>query len=351
MSSFGPPPLPPAGWYPDPERPGRSRWWDGRAWAAPADASPPDSYPEVGDLLGRAFARALRHWRSTAIVALVTTAPSAVLVSVTIRMLLSDVVVLDDEVIGWTNDRILPAAIMFVVASALGLFGYLAIVWLMIAAVDLDAGADPRHGGAARTTSAELGLARAALVHAVRATLRAIGWSLLITVVVMLAMGVGVGLLFVAWPLGVLVFLALVPLGIWLGVRYAFVVQAIVDGRGNPLRRSAVVVAGRWWPTFGRLLLVGIVAGVIGSMMNSATSLANGTGVFAGFGETAGIEISDDGSFERFELDAVAPSTLGIVVGAVAAIAVAVFSTGVNGAAAADMYRTRQAATGPPSVG
>lgn len=46
-----------------------------------------------------------------------------------------------------------------------------------------------------------------------------------------------------------------------------------------------------------------------------------------------------------------APSTLGIVVGAVAAIAVAVFSTGVNGAAAADMYRTRQAATGPPSVG
>ena len=30
---------PPPGWYDDPERPGRPRWWDGRGWA-PADAPP-----------------------------------------------------------------------------------------------------------------------------------------------------------------------------------------------------------------------------------------------------------------------------------------------------------------------
>jgi Protein of unknown function (DUF2510) len=24
---------PPAGWYPDPEQPGRQRYWDGSAWA------------------------------------------------------------------------------------------------------------------------------------------------------------------------------------------------------------------------------------------------------------------------------------------------------------------------------
>ena len=35
-----PPPPPPAGWYPDPWQPGRSRWFDGRAWTPHTD--PPD---------------------------------------------------------------------------------------------------------------------------------------------------------------------------------------------------------------------------------------------------------------------------------------------------------------------
>ena len=32
-----PAPLPPAGWYPDPESPGKQRWWSGIGWAAPSD--------------------------------------------------------------------------------------------------------------------------------------------------------------------------------------------------------------------------------------------------------------------------------------------------------------------------
>lgn len=32
--------LPPAGLYPDPERPGQQRYWDGTAWAAPK--TPPE---------------------------------------------------------------------------------------------------------------------------------------------------------------------------------------------------------------------------------------------------------------------------------------------------------------------
>ena len=31
----GTPPLPPAGWYPDPSRPGGQRWWDGKGWGPP----------------------------------------------------------------------------------------------------------------------------------------------------------------------------------------------------------------------------------------------------------------------------------------------------------------------------
>jgi hypothetical protein len=37
--------LPPAGYYPDPDDPGRQRWWDGHDWATPAtgarSAAPP----------------------------------------------------------------------------------------------------------------------------------------------------------------------------------------------------------------------------------------------------------------------------------------------------------------------
>ena len=34
--------TPPAGWYPDPEAPGRQRWWNGAAWApsTPAQSAP-----------------------------------------------------------------------------------------------------------------------------------------------------------------------------------------------------------------------------------------------------------------------------------------------------------------------
>ena len=45
-----PPPTsgPPPGWYPDPERPGAHRWWDGLAWADPvADAGPDMTSPSA----------------------------------------------------------------------------------------------------------------------------------------------------------------------------------------------------------------------------------------------------------------------------------------------------------------
>jgi hypothetical protein len=54
---------PPPGWYDDPERPGRPRWWDGQRWA-PADASPALPGPPVGAPVPAAAADLARE-RST----------------------------------------------------------------------------------------------------------------------------------------------------------------------------------------------------------------------------------------------------------------------------------------------
>jgi hypothetical protein len=61
-------------------------------------------------------------------------------------------------------------------------------------------------------------------------------------------------------------FLLLIVPGIWLSVRLYFGAQvAVVDGVGpaEALRRSSRLVDGRWWSTFGRLLLGGIIFSII----------------------------------------------------------------------------------------
>ena len=72
----------------------------------------------------------------------------------------------------------------------------------------------------------------------------------------------------VLYTLGVMAgLLALIVPGIWLGVRWYFGPQAVVvDGRRGveALRASDAVVAGQWWPTFGRLLVLGIAGLLIG---------------------------------------------------------------------------------------
>ena len=60
MSEASPPPAPPAGWYPDPERPSEKRYWDGERWtelpapppraeSAPAPPPPPRRKPDPSD--------------------------------------------------------------------------------------------------------------------------------------------------------------------------------------------------------------------------------------------------------------------------------------------------------------
>lgn len=338
--TFDPPTGPPAGWYPDPEHPGHQRWWDGRQWApAHLDAVAERDYPDVGDLLGRAFTRALRHWRSYALVALATSVVSGVLVAVMFRILVRDLVVIEGEILGWSNGRLVPVIVLLVVAMGLGVIGYLAGSVLALRAVDMDRLADPRRNRLAVTTADELTTTRAVLGATVRLLPRAIGWYLLM----MLVVGAGVvilALVFVAVvPIGVLLVLVLIPFGVWLTVRYSFLNLAIADGPGNPFSRSADIVTGRWWATLGRFIVLGIVTAIISFGVNGVSSAAGGGG-FVDSGPT--FEIDADGTLEQADLEELAPSVPAMIAGAIASLVTAVLANGVMSLALADMYRTRR---------
>ncbi|MHC0432684.1 DUF7847 domain-containing protein [Streptomyces sp. O3] len=76
--------------------------------------------------------------------------------------------------------------------------------------------------------------------------------------------GTSLGTAFAVFLIGML---ALWPLATWLYVRYSLAPAAVVFEKQGPvgaLRRSAELVRGAWWRTFGIQLLVMVIAGVIG---------------------------------------------------------------------------------------
>lgn len=341
---YDPPPLPPPGWYPDPERPGAIRWWDGRTWAAavPLPTGPTDALPDVGDLLSDAFRRALRHWRATAILGVVTAGAGTVLTQVALRIAVTDVVITDEDVTGWSNDRIPTLVALGIAATVLAAIGSLAVIWLTLRTFDEQcAAADRGDEPVAPTTASEIDLAVQALMGALRAFPRALGWYLIGLLAALVALALVVVLVVVVLPLGILLMLACVPLVVFLVVKFAFVMHAAVDARGNPYGRSATVSEGRFWGVTGRLLLVTVVAGAINYGITFATSLVSGSGF--SFGSTGGIDVDTrpDGTLERLELGDLAPSMWAIVASGIGAVATAVLTTSVAFGAMTHMYRTR----------
>ena len=343
---YDPPPLPPPGWYPDPEHPGASRWWDGRTWAAPTPTprGPSDALPDVGELLSGAFRHAIRHWRATAVLGVVTVGAGTVLTQLALRIGVSDIVITDDEVTGWSNDRIPLLVTLVVAATILSAIGSLAVIWLMLRAHDDERSAAAiGEGVTTPTTASEVDLAVSALVGGLRAAPRALGWYLLGLVVALVVLIAVVLLTVVVLPIGILSMLALVPLTVLVVVKFAFVMHAAVDRRGNPYPRSALVSEGRFWGVTGRLLLIAVIAGAINYGITVATALVSGGG-FGGFGGFGGLQIEtgDDGTFEQIELADLAPSLWGVVVSGIGGVANTVLTTSVALSAMAQMYRSRQ---------
>jgi hypothetical protein len=78
--------------------------------------------------------------------------------------------------------------------------------------------------------------------------------------------------------------IAFVLPGIWLGVAWSVAIPALLFERLGPMRalgRSFELVRGRWWPTFGVLVTIGLLAGILSAIVKTGsdalltTSLGN----------------------------------------------------------------------------
>ncbi|GAA3652968.1 hypothetical protein [Microbacterium marinilacus] len=82
------------------------------------------------------------------------------------------------------------------------------------------------------------------------------------------------GLAFIALPL----LLGMIPLWLWLGTKLYLVPSAIVLEHAGPIagiRRSWTLTIGRFWPTFGVMVLISLIMGIASSLASSPLQLVS----------------------------------------------------------------------------
>ncbi len=118
-----------------------------------------------------------------------------------------------------------------------------------------------------------------------------------------------------AGVMGILLFVltvASVVLGLWIYVKLLLSASASAVELASPFRaigRSWTLTRGHWWRTFGIILLVAIIIGVVSSVITTPLSLAGG--VFAPFSESATPEEIMGGSQVWLMVNAAATALVG----------------------------------------
>lgn len=316
--------LPRAGWYPDPERDGAVRWWDGRQWAPSGSVSVPHGgeFDEPGEIIGRGFRRMRAHWPALVVIAVITAVPTSLLSTWSSRTA-EGLVWIDGDFQGSNggSDASLASALSLA-SGVISLVGLLATTILFLRVID-------------RTS--DVG-SRAVLGAAVEVAPRAIGWILVTVLCAGAIIAVAAIITILVLPIGILVLVGLVPLAFYVVVRLAWLMYAIADQPGAPWRRSAAVSTGRFWGALGRLLLVGLVAFGLSLPFQIGVAAA---GIDQG-GILNGISIEDNDAGETV-VSLGAAGDIGAVdyiVNAVVAVILAVIASGFATAALAEMYRT-----------
>lgn len=118
-----------------------------------------------------------------------------------------------------------------------------------------------------------------------------VGMGLFVGIMVLTALGASSGD-GSAWPVLLIMFLlvlAVVPLSLWLYVKVVLAPAAIAIEQLGPwtgIRRSWGLTRGSWWRTFGIVLLVGLIVGIVVSLISGGLTSVAGLFIPSGSGAT-----------------------------------------------------------------
>ena len=290
--------FPPPGWYEDPTVPDGERWWDGEKWteqtrvgpATPAAPRSPGSLRRVSDFLGHAFSQVRDKWMDHLVVALLGGLISGAITGLLIGPVVSEIDVVDNSLVGFRAGHLINLALVVVIGGVISSAAALAlhrIAW-------------------ENATGREVSWSEA-LAYAVSNLSRFIGWMLLGIVPILLA-ALGSIIAVANTEAGIVAVLFLMAAALWWGTNLVFLpVAYVAEGKGaNPIRGAMGIVKGHWWRIFGRLLLLGLIVGIISQAVLNIIGGAAGIGTF-------GIDFTVDeaGNFEFTKTDL---GAVGIVV-------------------------------------
>ncbi len=313
----GPPPMPPAGWYHDPEQAMTWRWWDGATWTdhrAPVWTPPPRDPTTFSSWFERSFdvvKVAVRRvglivagvwvaWASASVALIVVVYTSGR--GRELRQLIDDgSTMVGSTTVGWSDaeaDRawelfqeifwssLVWGILLSIALVVVSVWTYALVAQVAVAAVDdPDDNADAAAPPAERLgTIARVALRRSAAVLATSLLLGLImsGALVVAALPVMLVLildgsGAAIGLTVFFCVCAALVLLS------WLWGRLALsTVIAAVGGHGLGLRRSWDLTNGHFWYVVGRLLVAGFVAGAASSAVNFSGNIVGMLGLVVG---------------------------------------------------------------------
>jgi hypothetical protein len=192
----------------------------------------------IGEILSTAWRLYQRHWRTLLAIAAVVVVPLTLL-----QYLLGDWVRSRGEVTSYQqiSTATWAVGVAALVAGLAGLLMYLVLTGAITRAVAAEvAGQDP------------------SLEQSYRFGFHRLGSVLLVSILVGLATIAG--------------FILFIIPGIWIGVRLAVSVEAlVVEGRRGTqaMGRSWELVEGHWWHAFGALVVAGLLTGVVNAIITT----------------------------------------------------------------------------------
>ena len=121
-----------------------------------------------------------------------------------------------------------------------------------------------------------------ALQYGIASTPRLVGWAILASLPMIAGVAIVAAVTVAADGLGALVAIALFVAAMWWAIVVTFLPMSLVaQPRGtNPIKSSIDTVKGRWWRIFGRLLVMGLIAGLVVNVVSAILGQAVGTSLF-----------------------------------------------------------------------